>query len=443
MARSLLFSLENNVQARSFRVLLRSLASAPALVAIACGASVDADPGGPQLDASADAPSSGGTGGTPGADATADVTNDSDQPDAGGSPNSGGASGGGGAGGAGAGGTGSGGSGDAGVEADSGPVNPTCPSSVTPPAAFTGVNSNPAFVQVYVNNVENLQTTSDPCPGDWKDLFYYMKLHPSPDVFLVQQLSGQTQLNQLVQYMTDNLAGVFAGVIAEANPKVMNSPCGAPKDYQTNAIIYRTGRLQPLGGKQTFQVQAFYNGACQANYQSRTIAVKQRFHDLVANKDISVVSMHWSTFSGTGADPACAEANAAQVDKELAALGGELLIWGGDANEGDRNASDNYKPWYQAANGDLGGKLGHRDAIFSLCAAGSAVKACLANNWTIGSSNRIDFLFAKRGDGCKPMFSGQHTISFAEAGQAAKTLTGVDSAQDYSDHRAVRAAIHY
>jgi hypothetical protein len=28
----------------------------------------------------------------------------------------------------------------------------------------------------------------------------------------------------------------------------MNSPCGPVKDYQTNAFIYRTGRLQPISG---------------------------------------------------------------------------------------------------------------------------------------------------------------------------------------------------
>jgi hypothetical protein len=119
------------------------------------------------------------------------------------------------------------------------------------------------------------------------------------------------------------------------------------------------------------------------------------------------------------------------------------MIWGGDANESDRNAQGDYKPWYQAANGDLGGALGFRDAIFSKCAGSSDVKACLDTNWTLNSSNRIDFMFARRGDGCLPMLTGQHTITFNKAGAAAKQLTGVDSSYGYSDRRALRAAVHY
>ncbi|HMR06958.1 MAG TPA: hypothetical protein PKA88_14335 [Polyangiaceae bacterium] len=333
--------------------------------------------------------------------------------------------------------------GDAPLSPDAG-GGANCPKSVAKPKAFTGVNASPDFLQVYVNNVENLETPADQCKGDWKDLYYYMKLQPSPDLFLVQQISGKAQLDLLVKYMTDNLPGVFEGIIAEASPKKMNSPCGPAKDYQTNAIIYRPARLKPMGNKATWQVQSFYSGSCKTNFQSRTITVMQKFRDTIANRDVSVASMHWATFQGTGADPACAEHNVAQLSKKLesAGFGGDLMIWGGDANESDRNSSNGYKDWYRAANGDLGGKLGFRDAIFAHCEATSGpIKACLDDNKT--GKARIDYLFAKRGDGCLPMITRPHTISFEEADQAAQKFAGGDSAYNYSDHRAIRAAVHY
>lgn len=324
--------------------------------------------------------------------------------------------------------------------------NPKCPTSVKNPAAYTGINANPKFLQVYVNNVENLELPTDQCHGDWKDLFYYMKLHPSPDVFLVQQISGKAQLDELTKYMTDHLPGTFEGIVAEANPKKMGSPCGAPKAYQTNAIIYRSGRLKPVGAKETFQVQSFRNGGCLQSLQSRTIAVMQKFHDTVAQKNVSVASMHWGTAQGTGPDPACAEHNVQQMANKIekAAFGGALMIFGGDANESDRNSQNAYKDWYHMANGDLGGKLGYRDAIFNLCDEKSGpVKACLDDNWTGGAGGRIDFLWAKRGDGCLPMMTGQHTISYQEGDAAAKQVTGADSPYNYSGHRAIRAQVHY
>jgi hypothetical protein len=55
-----------------------------------------------------------------------------------------------------------------------------------PAAAASVVNHDPAFLQVYTNNVENLETPGSPgpakCKGDWLDLIYYMKAREySPD----------------------------------------------------------------------------------------------------------------------------------------------------------------------------------------------------------------------------------------------------------------------
>jgi hypothetical protein len=327
--------------------------------------------------------------------------------------------------------TGSGGS-----APDAGPV---CPTSGPNPAPYKGINQNPKFLQVYVNNVENLELPTDQCAGDWHNLFDYMKQNPSPDVFLVQQISGKAQLDFLVQYMTDHLPGVFAGIIAEPSPDAMKSPCGAPKSHQTNAIIYRTGRLTPVGDEHVWQSWAKIQNQCKRNYQARTRAVMQKFHDTVADKIVTVASMHWATFQGDPPDPACAEKNVEEIAQKvkIPGFGGDLMLFGGDANEPDRKTDGSYRPWYAEANGDAGGALGFRDPIFAFCKAHPPVKGCLDDNWTIGGDKRIDFLFTRRGDGCRPHTSGAHTITFPEAKQAA------GNSSNYSDHRAIRVAVHY
>ena len=84
-------------------------------------------------------------------------------------------------------------------------AHPDCaPDAGGTPAAVG--NQDPTFLQVYGNNVENLETPSEYCKGDWKDLVHFMKLQKyAPDLFLVQQVSGRAQLNELTEFMSRNL----------------------------------------------------------------------------------------------------------------------------------------------------------------------------------------------------------------------------------------------
>jgi hypothetical protein len=172
-----------------------------------------------------------------------------------------------------------------------------------------------------------------------------------------------------------------------------------------------------------------------------------QFHDKVADKTVTVASIHWSTSQGTAPDPACAKKNAIEVDEKLEGLGGDLRIFAGDTNEPDRadphGLTSGYRPWYAIANGDLGGALGYRDPIFHECDATQHPKQCLNENWTIGEDKRIDFLFAQRGDGKMPSTGAAHTITFDEADHAAQLEAGGDASFNYSDHRALRARIRY
>ncbi|HEY0699597.1 MAG TPA: hypothetical protein VGD43_17505 [Micromonospora sp.] len=311
---------------------------------------------------------------------------------------------------------------------------------------YGAVNNDPAYVQVYVNNVENLETADAFCPGDWQDLVYYMKTYEtSPDLFLVQQVSDQAELNTLVGMMTDQLAGVYTGVLAVAQPEEMNSPCGAEKAHQTNAIIWRTGRFD-LVSTATWQSDAQTStGGCANNSQDRTINLRARMWDKIAQKYVTAASIHWPTGAMDG--PACAAENAREAAENVATGGGSLLIWGGDANVSDQSGGT-WRSWYTATNGDLGGVHGYRDVMYDNCAETTSdpatIKACLQDNWTSGSGNRIDFLFARRGTGGMPFVGAEHTVTFDEGDAADIAVTGDDRTdRNYSDHRAVRARIHY
>lgn len=311
-------------------------------------------------------------------------------------------------------------------------------------------NNDPGFLQVYDANVENLPTVDLQCPGDWQDLVYYMQLQQyRPDIYVVQQISNQTQLNELTQRLSTDFGEKYSGVIAEADPAMGPQQCGPPKYYQTNAIIYRTARLElTLSADRTWQAQAQdSSGNCPNNTQARTKAVKAMFHDKIANKDLTVASLHWPTAASDG--PPCANQNAAEVSTEMTedGYGGSLQIAAGDLNYTDTATSGgtDYRTWYKSMNGDLGGAYRFRDAVYAGCAAsGDPLGTCLAGNWTISGTRRIDFLFARRADGTMPAISAQHTPTFDEGDAADVTLTGDDRAdRNYSDHRAVTARVHY
>ncbi len=307
--------------------------------------------------------------------------------------------------------------------------------------AARGVNNDPGFVQVFDNNVENLPTAGLKCPGDWQDLVHYMKRAPlKPDVVIVQQISGRKQLDDYVGKLSQVIGERYEGVIANGSPKAMNSRCGAPKHHQTNAVVYRKARFTDLGlGSRTWVAQSQRGGKCANSPQARTQAVKVKLHDKVANKDLTVASVHWATASSGG--PPCSVANSAETAREMTqdGYGGSLMIFGGDMNFSDVNGGA-FRPWYRNLNGDLGGKYGYRDAAFAGC---DGAKSCLADNWTNGAHRRIDFLFA-RTDSDQARVTGFHTITFDEGDAADQADTGSDRGdRNYSDHRAVMARIHY
>lgn len=311
----------------------------------------------------------------------------------------------------------------------------------TPTMSEAVNNTNPNFLQVYVNNVENLQLPGAECPGDWKDLIHYMRSYSTaPDLFIVQQVSDRDELDVLIGQMEARLPGNYGGVIADPSPAKGTFPCDGEKARQTNAIIWRKGRLELLDSARWQSLDEIKDsGKCDENTQPRTLNIRAKFRDKLNDKLITVASVHWPT-PKSGGGVVCATENANRLAQAMDSWDTSLRIWGGDTNVTDLNESNGWRAWYERMNGDRGGKHGYRDAIYDLCSAGNdPIKPCLHDNATIGKDKRIDYLFARKQNGM-PKVTAAHTVTFNEA----------DAASDdphpnlnYSDHRAVRARIYY
>ncbi|BCL13170.1 exonuclease/endonuclease/phosphatase family protein [Micromonospora sagamiensis] len=292
--------------------------------------------------------------------------------------------------------------------------------SATPASA--AVNTSPSFLVVYNNNIENWLPAS--CADDkiWSRLVNYIKGRPlSPDIFTVQQVSNQTQLDTLTRYLSDQLPGTYAGQIAIANPGSMGytSTCGKLKNQQTNAVIYRSDRFTYEDATRwRSDAPENYNtgtGPCQnleptSSSQDRVHNIAIRLHDNIANQDVSVASIHWPTNTWYGEQ--CAAENIREADEAMTRLGGTLKIVAGDANTGPGTAG-----WWNDAIG-----FGYRDPIAERC----GTPHCPPEHNTLGS-RRIDYLLVKSGNG------------FNNAGTISTSLTG----GAYSDHLAVAAYVNY
>lgn len=344
--------------------------------------------------------------------------------------------------------------GDAGeTVSDAGPADPGDPGnpvvdagSPDPPPQPRG----PAELLVLTANVENLPRTSDGCPGDFRDLYSYLAvLGLKPDVFFVQQLSGKAQLDELLALLGNVLGRSYAGHVAEVDPVPFNSPCGVQKERQTNAVVYATDRMQPVGDAIIRQSYKNVDGACMLDSLSRTRTIALLLRDAVTSELVSATSLHWSTRNGPGPDPACATANARELDQIVRVHHGNasLFVAGGDTNEPDlveHTTTSPFQAWYTEMNADLGGSLAWLDPIWRHCQASGDLRGCLIDQWTFrgATDRRIDFVFSRR-TGSLPTVQQAHTITFNEAGAADQTLTGSDSDIGYSDHRAVWTRLQY
>jgi hypothetical protein len=288
------------------------------------------------------------------------------------------------------------------------------------------VNSSPDYLVVYSNNMENWSDGTCGPDGVWNRLFNYIKVQSqSPDIFLVQQISNQTQLNTLLAKMTNELPGTYAGVIAIADPSpwmycssssesaphsCATNSCDYKKKQQTNAVIYRSDRLSLVGSPRRWRADRYQDGGCSNSNQLRVHNVGVLLHDKIANKNVSAASFHWPTDKSDG-EP-CVVENGREAVAQAAELGGSLKILGGDANQ-----SKGVHGWWQDVR-----DAGFRDPIFETCPA----SGCSDSTSTVNDV-RIDYLLVKGSHG----FSGAKTINESSTGG------------DYSNHRALRVNVKY
>jgi hypothetical protein len=290
--------------------------------------------------------------------------------------------------------------------------------------AAGSVNTAPDHLVVYNDNIENMLPTS--CDVDFTALFNYIKAQPkSPDIFTVQQISNQTQLNALIKRMTDELPGTYSGQIAIENPGVINvsytGACTRPKRQQTNAVIFRTDRFT-LEDRTDWRSDAPDNwkagtGGCKnlddppaGQSQDRVQNVAVRLHDRIADEDVTVASVHWPTDRWNS--HLCTAENIKEANEAVDRLGGTLKIVAGDMN-----ATKGVQGWWNDAI-----DFGFRDPIAETCPS-----SCPDSTSTNGHQ-RIDFMLVKSGHG----FSGARTITEAMVG-----------GHKYSDHRALTADVKY
>ncbi|MGW7078045.1 hypothetical protein [Streptomyces sp. NPDC054866] len=327
-------------------------------------------------------------------------------------------------------------------------------------------NGDPGFLQVYDANVENLPTSDEQppatCAGDWHDLMYYMRTQElKPDVYLVQQLNNKAQLDLLLDRMETHFGERYAGVLAENDPEPSKESAGGEcwdfKKRQTNAVIWRTDRLQLVKSQppdNRWQAQNLVDGQCVNNNQPRTKGVKALLHDKVSGKTVTAASFHWPTMGHGGTE--CADENAVELSNELTEDGydshapygaTDLYIAGGDTNAHDREDAT-WRKWYAMANGDLpGSTLGFRDAVYADCQTKPDPSACRKDRWTLVTSvnRRVDYILGRKPGGALPRMTDAVVPTFDEGDLADEALSGDGDNRDldYSDHRAVGTRVHY
>ena len=209
------------------------------------------------------------------------------------------------------------------------------------------VNNDPTQLVVYNNNIENMVT----CTGnDYKRLLDYMRSQPkAPDLFVVQQVSNQAKLDELIREMNARLPGPYTGRLALSSTGSLRytGACSSLKNHQTNAVIWRAARFGTTVGQCGVAVRRPEQQAAQlllsdpdcvnlyydrnGNSQDRVANVAVRLYDPLAQKHVTVASIHWPTSDWGGPD--CADENMREASDEVDGLGGSSLkIVAGDAN---------------------------------------------------------------------------------------------------------------
>ncbi len=305
------------------------------------------------------------------------------------------------------------------------------------PASAAWWNTEPTRVSVYNFNIHKM----DDRWGAWVRWVDSQNV-PKPDILLLQDMENLTERRRFQSYLGEVWGGKWYG---------RGSVAGG-KGWHT-AIVWRAARFSDAKsrGWWGFGDPRSAGSDCvdaddgtSADQANGAPAVQVRLYDKVAQAHVSAVS-----FKTPGASPdTCPWQNTKKVNQKLNEYGwsGDMLLMGTDANSRDWDEGA-WRDWYCGTNGDIpaddpdtavdesGGcsdspyeNQGFRDPIYQLC--GGDPK-CLDPEHDTRSRSRIDFIFAKLGDGTLPKTSHADTIKRG----------GADG--PFSDHRAIRSMIYY
>lgn len=326
------------------------------------------------------------------------------------------------------------------------PVSISCvvllAASVTVADTHLADRLNPPQLLVYSNNVENLLTPDETCPGDWEELVEYIADRDAPDLILLQQVSGQDQIDDYIAALERRGDAEFDGLVAAAEPDG-GGRCASDKTRQVNAIIWNTGTMSLVPESRDEWQSLRENrgsggGQCEPNGQSRTVNVKAGFTHR-SGALVTAASVHWPTYVSGNAR--CADDNARLLDRELRKRpyrDSAVQIVGGDMNYNDINAKLKWCKWYRALREDAG----FTDPARESCGLD---RDCLARLWThilddgAGRKRRIDFLFARTGTGGPIDHSAARTVGFGAADASDPGAADDPGCRTY----ATRAGCHY
>lgn len=323
-------------------------------------------------------------------------------------------------------------------------------------------NDDPDWLVVWTNNIENMLY-------DWKDLVHEMEVDErAPDLFLVQQLSGQQELDRLVAFMERRLGVDYTGVVAQPDPT--HDRFGAqvlPRPGVTTGIVFRTARFEARTQDGWFPFGTGFDGQAQRCDRRTTNSgyetLRLRLHDRIADKDVVAVSLrHWTWHPCSTknlqdiVDGSVDDSDDGDARNRHAGFGqrAALHLIGGDFNDRVDGQGGGLACWYRMMNRDVpAGRcsttrdLGFTDPLWQAC---DGDVACVQRR------GGIDWLFARRSDGAPVRTRHFDIVSWGDAEAASVAATGGDGPSNtrarqgyddvgdrYSGHRARKAWISY
>lgn len=294
---------------------------------------------------------------------------------------------------------------------------------------------------------------------DWRGWIDFVKVSadkPTPELLLIQDIE-ESERDSFQCELQRAFGGIYHGRAVTNTDNLRRTQRAVIwRDSRFNLIDPFSRTHQGFGG----QTDQCFEGADNGGM----IQVKLRDNAQPAGVTRTITAASFKTAPGTR--DVCPWRNTKLINNMLTASAWQsnLMVFGTDANNTDRTppaATSGYSwtCWYRGTVHNLGNgcatpdanehNRGFTDPIHQKCQTSPLGEgSCLANEWTKTNADtmerkRIDFVFVKRGDGLRPaVTSDQQTMRMGNP-QVCDTDRPGTWGSCHSDHRAIRAYIHY